>query len=114
MTNPNPVGKISWTDLIVPDAEGVRKFYEAVVGWNHSAFDMGGYEAIKARNPKIRDGQSGHLDCAFALETILEVPEGEISRAQPPKIRLIKARPKPISDQPNARPTKVAHRVARL
>lgn len=28
----------------MPDAEQVRSFYEAVVGWTHSSEDMGGYE----------------------------------------------------------------------
>jgi len=48
---------------------------ELEVGWLPVLID-------KARNTKVRDGQSGHLDCALALEHILEVPEGEISRAQ--------------------------------
>ncbi len=37
-------GKLVWQDLTVPDAEAVRDFYEAVVGWTHSPEDMGGYE----------------------------------------------------------------------
>lgn len=36
----------------------------------------------KARNNRVRVGQTGNLDCAEALEVILEVPEGEVSRAQ--------------------------------
>jgi predicted enzyme related to lactoylglutathione lyase len=36
-------GTISWTDLTVEDAEQVRDFYEAVVGWTPSAVPMGGY-----------------------------------------------------------------------
>ncbi len=36
----------------------------------------------KARNPRVGPGQPGDLDCAQALEHILEVPEGEVSRAQ--------------------------------
>jgi predicted enzyme related to lactoylglutathione lyase len=40
MTSP---GRIGWIDLTVPDAEGVRSFYEAVVGWTASPVEMGGY-----------------------------------------------------------------------
>ena len=40
---PAPVGTIAWTDLTVPDAAGVREFYEAVVGWTATPLDMGGY-----------------------------------------------------------------------
>ena len=36
----------------------------------------------KARNPEIRAGQSGNLDCSTALEQVLEVPVGEVSRSQ--------------------------------
>ena len=28
----SPVGKITWTDLTVPDAEPIRNFYSQVVG----------------------------------------------------------------------------------
>lgn len=36
-------GKIGWIDMTVDDAEGVRDFYTAVVGWGHEAVSMGGY-----------------------------------------------------------------------
>lgn len=36
----------------------------------------------KARNPRVRPGKPGDLDCSLALETILEVPVGPVSRAQ--------------------------------
>ena len=32
-----PVGTIGWTDLTVPDADGLRDFYSAVVGWGADA-----------------------------------------------------------------------------
>ncbi len=34
-------GTICWTDLTVPDAEGVRDFYRAVVGWEAAPEDIG-------------------------------------------------------------------------
>jgi uncharacterized protein len=37
------VGSIVWRDLTVGDAEGVRAFYEQVVGWTSVPLDMGGY-----------------------------------------------------------------------
>jgi len=36
----------------------------------------------KARNPRVRAGQPGDLDCSRALERVLEVPAGEVSRAE--------------------------------
>ena len=39
---PKP-GEISWTDLTVEQAEQVRDFYEAVVGWTPEPLSMGSY-----------------------------------------------------------------------
>lgn len=39
---PRP-GTISWQDLTVADAEKIRDFYQAVVGWTPATFSMGGY-----------------------------------------------------------------------
>lgn len=36
-------GTLAWTDLTVPDAEGVRDFYAGVVGWVPSPVSMGEY-----------------------------------------------------------------------
>ena len=36
----------------------------------------------KARNARVRPGRPGDLDCSRALEHVLEVPAGEVSRAQ--------------------------------
>ena len=40
----NAPGSISWTDLTVTDAKGVRDFYESVVGWTCSPVEMGDYQ----------------------------------------------------------------------
>ncbi len=37
------IGSIGWHDLTVPDADGVRDFYQSVAGWAADAIDMGGY-----------------------------------------------------------------------
>lgn len=36
-------GKIGWVDLTVPNADGLRDFYAAVVGWQPTPLDMDGY-----------------------------------------------------------------------
>ncbi len=43
MADKPEVGSLCWTDLTVPNAEHVRDFYAAVVGWKPEACDMGGY-----------------------------------------------------------------------
>lgn len=37
-------GKAAWIDLTVPDADSVRDFYEAVIGWESSPVSQGDYE----------------------------------------------------------------------
>lgn len=45
MSEAGPVpGSICWHDLTVPNAEEVRDFYEAVVGWTSTPEDMDGYD----------------------------------------------------------------------
>ena len=38
-------GKIEWHDLTVMNADDVKSFYEAVVGWKPQALSMGDYDA---------------------------------------------------------------------
>ncbi len=46
--NPNPTGDFIWYELMTPDAEGAKAFYDAVVGWNISegAPEFQGYRMI--------------------------------------------------------------------
>ena len=44
-------GTITWQDLTVPDAEQVRDFYRAVVGWESKSEDMGGYSDFAMMPP---------------------------------------------------------------
>jgi len=37
------VGHVLWTDLTVPNADEVRQFYEAVIGWTSSEVSLGDY-----------------------------------------------------------------------
>jgi uncharacterized protein len=43
MSSSGDRGRIAWIDLTVPDAEAIRGFYNAVIGWTASEVDMGGY-----------------------------------------------------------------------
>jgi hypothetical protein len=47
MSEEKPPGSIVWTDLTVKDADSVRDFYEAVVGWKSSPQSMGDYDDYK-------------------------------------------------------------------
>ncbi len=38
-----PAGSISWVDITVEDATGLRDFYAAVAGWRPSPVEMGDY-----------------------------------------------------------------------
>lgn len=45
LAGPGPApGSVAWQDLTVDDAEAVRDFYAAVVGWTPSPVSMGGYD----------------------------------------------------------------------
>jgi predicted enzyme related to lactoylglutathione lyase len=48
---PPPLGTIGWTDLTVTDAERIRDFYKAVVGWTATPLDMGGYSDYVMQMP---------------------------------------------------------------
>ena len=46
------IGSITWTDLTVENAEQIRDFYSAVVGWTTSGVDMGGYDDFTMNDPE--------------------------------------------------------------
>ncbi len=46
------VGKPAWVDLTVEDADGVRDFYQSVIGWKVTPVDMGGYSDYCMDLPK--------------------------------------------------------------
>jgi predicted enzyme related to lactoylglutathione lyase len=56
---PAPVGAIGWADLTVADAEGVRDFYAAVVGWAPTPLAMGDYEDYVMQAPGAPGPQAG-------------------------------------------------------
>ena len=45
------MGSIGWVDLTVPNADEVRDFYAAVVGWKPEAVGMGGYNDYHMCSP---------------------------------------------------------------
>jgi predicted enzyme related to lactoylglutathione lyase len=53
------VGRISWTDLTVENAEEIREFYEAVVGWASEPVDMGGYSDFNMVAPSSGQPAAG-------------------------------------------------------
>jgi predicted enzyme related to lactoylglutathione lyase len=54
-----PVGTIGWTDLTVPDADGLRDFYAAVVGWGAEALSMGEYSDYVMTSPETGQAVAG-------------------------------------------------------
>ncbi|MGD9935550.1 MAG: VOC family protein, partial [Dehalococcoidia bacterium] len=52
-------GRISWVDLTVPDAPGIRDFYAAVVGWRAEDVDMGGYADFNMVPPGADEAAAG-------------------------------------------------------
>ncbi len=52
-------GEIGWIDLTVDDANGVRDFYEQVVGWNAEPVSMGEYDDFNMCPAGSADGVAG-------------------------------------------------------
>jgi predicted enzyme related to lactoylglutathione lyase len=53
------VGSVAWFDLTVPDADRVRDFYAAVVGWTAEPIDMGEYSDYAMKQPGDGNGVAG-------------------------------------------------------
>lgn len=53
------IGSIGWFDLTVADAEGVRAFYEAVVGWKPQPVEMEGYSDYSMHPPDSEQPVAG-------------------------------------------------------
>lgn len=52
-------GKIFWQDLTVEDAEQVRDFYSAVVGWTFEKVNQGEYDDYNMMNPGDKEVVAG-------------------------------------------------------
>lgn len=57
-SGPNPEGDFIWYELMTPDPEGAKAFYEAVVGWafGDSAPEFNGYRMINTRDGGVAGG----------------------------------------------------------
>ena len=53
------VGSIAWRDLTVSDAEAVKEFYSAVVGWTSSAVEMDEYSDFSMVSPASGETVAG-------------------------------------------------------
>ena len=67
------VGSIGWIDMSTPDADGVRDFYKAVVGWDTEDVDMDGYSDYVMKMPGTGDGVAG---VCHARGSNAELPPG--------------------------------------
>ena len=55
----NEPGTIGWHDLTIKNAEHVSDFYQAVIGWEKEAFDMGQYEDFVMINGDDEEASAG-------------------------------------------------------
>jgi predicted enzyme related to lactoylglutathione lyase len=53
------VGSISWVDLTVDNADQVRNFYKAVVGWESTEVEMQGYSDYCMNTPESGNTVAG-------------------------------------------------------
>jgi predicted enzyme related to lactoylglutathione lyase len=54
-----PIGSIGWVDLTVPNADELRDFYSAVIGWVPTPLSMGGYSDYVMQAPEAESPQAG-------------------------------------------------------
>ena len=52
-------GTVGWFDLTVDNADGVRDFYQAVVGWDYEPVNMGDYNDYSMIPAGAKDPVSG-------------------------------------------------------
>lgn len=59
MVDDTQVGRIGWIDMTTDDAEGLRDFYRAVVGWRALNVGMGNYDDYSMTIPSSGDAVAG-------------------------------------------------------
>ena len=86
---PKPLGTIAGFDLAVANADEVRDFYAAVVGWNVEPLDMGGYADYVMKSPETGEWIAGichargvNADLPPQWLVSITVPDLEASLAQ--------------------------------
>ena len=85
-----PTGLISWFDLTVPDADALRDFYAAVVGWKWSPVQMGGYSDYCMNLPTTgetvagichRQGMNANLPSQWLLYITVDDLDQSVAKA---------------------------------
>ena len=84
------VGTISWMDLTVDDADGVRDFYEAVTGWKPEAVGMGDYNDYAMAPPNgdavagicHARGSNADLPPAWLIYIVVESVDNSIAECR--------------------------------
>jgi predicted enzyme related to lactoylglutathione lyase len=71
MSESTGAGNIAWTDLTVPDAQGLREFYGQVVGWSFEPVSMGGYSDFNVIPP---DGEGPVAGICHARGVNADIP----------------------------------------
>ncbi len=59
MEHDKTIGAVTWMDITVPDADGLKDFYEQVVGWKTMDIPMGDYADYAMLSPKDDAARSG-------------------------------------------------------
>jgi predicted enzyme related to lactoylglutathione lyase len=73
MSSGTTTGKIGWIDMTVDDAQAVREFYEAVVGWKSEEVSMGDYSDYSMIMPGTDECVAG---ICHARGSNAELPSG--------------------------------------
>ena len=66
MEQDKTIGAITWMDITVPEADGLRDFYKNVVGWNTMDISMGDYNDYCMVSPSDNVVRSGVCHAAGA------------------------------------------------
>ncbi len=73
MADDTRVGTIGWIDMTTEDADGLRDFYQAVVGWRVENVGMGDYDDYSMTTPSSGEAVAG---ICHALGSNADLPPG--------------------------------------
>lgn len=73
-TPTDKLGHVVWMDLTAPDAEGLKDFYAAVVGWTATGVDMGGYQDFVMTAPSKAGQLEGAVGVCHTRGSNAEIP----------------------------------------
>ena len=59
MSDESQIGKVGWIDITVDDADGLRDFYQELVGWESDAVSMGEYSDYTMKMPSNGEAIAG-------------------------------------------------------